>query len=45
MKLAAHASIAMGNVPIETGDGIVLRANVWLPSEGGRVPTVLTVTG
>ena len=28
---AAHASTAMCNVPIKTGDGIVLRANLWLP--------------
>src|SRR3954467_3086586 len=43
---AAHASTAMCNVPITTGDGIVLRANVWLPdAPTGKVPTVLTVTG
>jgi putative CocE/NonD family hydrolase len=43
---AAHASTAMCNVPITTGDGIVLRANLWLPSApAGKVPTVLTVTG
>jgi predicted acyl esterase len=43
---AAHAATAICNVPIKTGDGIVLRANLWLPSENpGRVPTVLTVTG
>ena len=29
---AAPASTAMCNVPIKTGDGVVLRANVWLPS-------------
>src|SRR3954464_15803206 len=43
---AAHAATAMCNVPITTGDGIVLRANIWLPSPTvGKVPTVLTVTG
>jgi uncharacterized protein len=43
---AAHAATAMCNVPVSTGDGIVLRANVWLPSPTtGKVPTVLTVTG
>src|SRR3954453_14552792 len=26
-------------------DGVVLRANVYLPSQSGPVPTVLTVTG
>jgi putative CocE/NonD family hydrolase len=36
----------MCNVPIRMSDGIVLRANVFLPSgAGGRVPTALTVTG
>src|SRR3954464_5114644 len=43
---AAHAATAMCNVPIRTGDGVVLRANIWLPSPTvGKVPTVLTVTG
>jgi putative CocE/NonD family hydrolase len=43
---AAHAATAMCNVPIRTGDGIVLRANIWLPSSAvGKLPTVLTVTG
>ena len=41
----AHASRAMCNVPIKTGDGIVLRANIWLPDTDGRYPTILTVTG
>jgi putative CocE/NonD family hydrolase len=42
----ARAATAMCNVPIPTGDGTVLRANVWLPSPAtGKVPTVLTVTG
>jgi uncharacterized protein len=41
----AHASRAMCNVPIKTGDGIVLRANVWLPDQDGQYPTVMTVTG
>jgi putative CocE/NonD family hydrolase len=43
---AAGASIAKCNVPIPMSDGIVLRANVWLPSPTiGRYPTLLTVTG
>jgi putative CocE/NonD family hydrolase len=33
------------NVPITMSDGVVLRANVFLPEPGRRVPTVLTVTG
>ncbi len=41
----AHASRALCNVPIKTGDGIVLRANVWLPDTEGAYPTVLTATG
>ena len=36
----------MCNVPITMSDGIVLRANVWLPSTAaGTIPTVLTATG
>jgi predicted acyl esterase len=48
---AASASTAVCNVPIEMSDGIVLRANLWLPSgpDGapapGAYPTVLTATG
>ena len=43
---AAQASTAMCNVPITMSDGVVLRANVWLPSPTtARVPTVLTATG
>jgi putative CocE/NonD family hydrolase len=43
---AAHAATAHCNVPIKTGDGIVLRANLWLPEGAtGKLPTVLTVTG
>lgn len=33
------------NVPITMSDGVVLRADVFLPSPSGRFPTVLTVTG
>ncbi len=33
------------NVPITMSDGVVLRANVFLPAASGRFPTVLTVTG
>src|SRR4051812_9523245 len=43
---AAQASTAMCNVPIRMSDGIVLRANIWLPSPAtGRYPTVLTASG
>ena len=36
----------MCNVPIKMSDGIVLRANLWLPSPAaGTYPTVLTATG
>ncbi len=49
--IAANASPAMAamrslcNVPIVASDGIVLRANVWLPAAPGHYPTVLTATG
>jgi hypothetical protein len=33
------------NVPIAMSDGVVLRADVFLPAPGGRFPTALTVTG
>ena len=42
---AAGATVAMCNVPIPMSDGVVLRANVYLPASTGRYPTVLTVTG
>ena len=42
---AAHAQVNLCNVPIAMSDGVVLRANVYLPSASGRFPTVLTVTG
>ncbi len=35
----------MCNVPITMSDGVVLRADVFLPSSRGRYPTALTVTG
>ena len=36
----------MCNVPIKMSDGVVLRANLWLPSPAaGAYPTVLTATG
>jgi putative CocE/NonD family hydrolase len=47
----AAASTAICNVPIPTSDGVVLRGNLWLPSNpdgsaaAGAYPTVLTVTG
>src|SRR4051794_29780040 len=40
----AHAMRTMCNVPIKTGDGLTLRANVWLPDQEGRYPTILTGT-
>ncbi|HKN94428.1 MAG TPA: CocE/NonD family hydrolase [Thermoleophilaceae bacterium] len=33
------------NVPITMSDGVVLRADVFLPAPSGRFPTALTVTG
>ena len=42
---SAHASVSMCNVPITMSDGVVLRADVFLPSPSGRFPTALTVTG
>ena len=47
----AGASTALCNVPVKMSDGVVLRANLWLPSgpDGGPAPgaypTVLTATG
>jgi putative CocE/NonD family hydrolase len=41
----AQASVSMCNVPITMSDGVVLRANIFLPSTAGHFPTVLTVTG
>src|SRR4051812_16483891 len=42
----AHAMVSMCNVPITMSDGIVLRANIFLPGDGkAKVPTVLTATG
>jgi hypothetical protein len=42
---SASASVAMCDVPITMSDGVVLRANIYLPSTTGHYPTVLTVTG
>ncbi len=42
---AASATVALCDVPITMSDGVVLRANVWLPSSSGHYPTLLTVTG
>ena len=41
----AQAMVSMCNVPITMSDGVVLRANIFLPSETGRFPTILTATG
>ena len=35
----ASASVAMCDVPITMSDGVVLRANIWLPSTSGHYPT------
>src|SRR4051812_42278792 len=42
---ASAATVSKCNVPIEMSDGTTLYANVWLPSEPGRFPTVLQTTG
>ena len=42
---SAQAMISMCNVAIPMSDGVVLRANLFLPSASGRYPTLLTVTG
>lgn len=42
---SAQASVSMCNVPIQMSDGVVIRANIFLPSATGRFPTVLTATG
>jgi putative CocE/NonD family hydrolase len=42
---SAAATVALCDVPITMSDGVVLRANIWLPSSSGRFPTLLTVTG
>ncbi len=42
---SASATVALCDVPIPMSDGVVLRANLYLPSTSGRYPTVLTVTG
>jgi uncharacterized protein len=41
----AQATVSMCNVPITMSDGVVIRANIFLPSASGRYPTVLTATG
>jgi putative CocE/NonD family hydrolase len=42
---AAEATVSMCNVPIPMSDGVVLRADLYLPAATGHYPTVLTVTG
>jgi putative CocE/NonD family hydrolase len=42
---ALGASKYLCNVPITMSDGVVLRANVFLPAPTGRFPAVLTVSG
>src|SRR3954449_7008141 len=42
----AHAMVSMCNVPIQMSDGLVMRANIFLPDEGkAKYATVLTATG
>ena len=41
----ARASVSMCDVPMTMSDGTVLRANIYLPSNPGKYPTVLTATG
>ena len=51
LPATANAGTALCNVPVKMSDGIVLRANLWLPSgpdgspAAGNYPTVLTATG
>jgi putative CocE/NonD family hydrolase len=42
---ASAATVALCDVPITMSDGVVLRANIFLPSTSGHYPTVLTATG
>ncbi len=42
---ASAATVALCDVPIPMSDGVVLRANIYLPSSTGHFSTVLTVTG
>ncbi|HEX8855631.1 MAG TPA: CocE/NonD family hydrolase [Thermoleophilaceae bacterium] len=42
---ASAATVSKCNVPIEMSDGTTLYANVWLPSDSGRFPTLLQTTG
>ncbi len=42
---SAGATVALCDVPITMSDGVVLRANLFLPSTTGHYPTVLTATG
>src|SRR3954447_7009624 len=37
--------VAICNAPMTMSDGVVLRANVFLPKATGRFPVVLTITG
>ncbi|MFL5839223.1 MAG: hypothetical protein ACJ77Z_02085, partial [Thermoleophilaceae bacterium] len=42
---AQAAPVSLCNVAIQMSDGVVLRANVFLPDDKSRVPVVLTTTG
>ena len=41
----ASAMVSMCNVPIKMSDGVTLRANLFLPSDSGKFPVVMTATG
>ncbi len=41
----AAATVALCNVEIPMSDGVIIRANLYLPSSTGHYPTVLTATG
>ncbi|MFL5842705.1 MAG: CocE/NonD family hydrolase [Thermoleophilaceae bacterium] len=42
---AQAAPVSLCNEPLQMSDGVVLRANVFLPDDKSRVPVVLTTTG
>src|SRR5579863_5868670 len=38
---AAESRVVLNNVAVPMRDGVVLRANVWLPNAEGRFPTLV----
>jgi hypothetical protein len=42
---SAGAAVTRCNVALKMSDGLVMRANLFLPAETGSFPTVLTATG